>query len=148
VAGRIEIGGFKMSWGDASKKDIGPTFDLKGTEAWSKIYGYQDNFSEETVSERRAHGLSTVFTCINVRSRTIASIPCNVIEQGKQGTKKVLTDHPAYWLLSQEPNNYMSSANMMLTSMIHSDSWGNSIIGINRYARTNEPKSLDLICPG
>src|SRR5436853_3403674 len=114
-----------MSWGGASKKDVGPTYDLKGTEAWSKFLGYTDNFSEEAVTERRAHGLATVYTCINVRSRTIASLPINVIRESN-GKKEVLTDHPAYWLLSQQPNSYMSSANMMLTSMIHSDSWGNS----------------------
>jgi HK97 family phage portal protein len=148
VAGKIEIGNFKMSWGGASKKDVGPTFDLKGTDAWQNIFGFSDNFSEEPVSERRALGLATVYTCMNVRARTIASLPCNVYQEQANGDKKVITDHPVYWLLSQEPNNYMSSANMTLTETLHADGWGNSIVGINRYARTGEPKSLDLICPG
>lgn len=148
--GRIEIGSFKMEWGGAKKSANGPgegyTYDLKGTIATQNIFGFQDNFSEEVVTERRAMGLATVWSCLNVRSRTMASLPCNVIIE-ENGDKRVLTDHPAYWLLAQQPNRYMSSANQMLTSMIHSDAWGDSVIGINRDSRYR-PSSLDLICPG
>ena len=145
MAGKLEIGNFKLSWG-ASKKDVGPTFDLKGTEAWSKVFGFEDNFSNELISEKRAHGLSTVYTCLNVRSRTIASLPLNpMIEE--EGQKRIITDHAVYYPLAQQANSYMSSAQLFLTSMIHSDSWGNSIIGINRDSR-GRPYSFDLICPG
>jgi HK97 family phage portal protein len=146
VAGKLEIGNFKMSWGGASKKDVGPTFDLKGSESYTRIFGPSDDFTNETVSERRAHGLSTVYTCINVRSRTIASLPINPMLEEK-GVKRIINDHPVYDPLAQQANNYMSSAQMFLTSMIHSDSWGNSIIGINRDSR-NKPYSFDLIEPG
>lgn len=129
-----------------SQKSVGQTFDLKGTSAFSQIVGYNDNFTDEAVTERRAHGLSTVYTCINVRSRTIASLPINVFREEKD-VKQIVTDHPAYYPLAQQPNSYMSSAQLFLTSMIHSDSWGNSLIGINRDSR-NRPYSFDLICPG
>ena len=142
---KIEIGNFKVSWGNA-QKSVGPTFDLKGTEAKTQIYGYNDDFSNELVTERRAHGLATVYTCLNVRSRTIASLPLNpMIEEND--TKRILTDHAVYYPLAQQANNYMSSAQLFLTSMIHSDSWGNSVVGINRDSR-GRPYSFDLICPG
>lgn len=132
-----------MSWGNASKKDVGPTFDLKGTEAYTRIFGYNDDFTNETVTERRAHGLATVYTCLNVRSRTIASLPVNpMIEENNQ--KRIITDHAVYYPLAQQANGYMSSAQMFLTSMLHSDSWGNSVIGINRDSR-GRPYSFDLI---
>lgn len=131
---------------DTSKKDVGSTFDLKGTEALARIFGSADNFSEEVVSERRAHGLSTVYTCINVRSRTIASLPLNpMIEENN--SKRVLTDHAVYYPLAQQANSYMSSAQLFLTSMIHSDSWGNSIIFIHRDSR-QRPYAFDIIEPG
>jgi len=107
----------KYVW-DFSKKSISGEFDLKGTEAWARLIGYKDNFSEEAVSEQRALGLSTVYT----------------------------TDHPVYYPLAHQPNSYMSSANMFLTSMIHADSWGNSYIGINRNGR-GEVRSLDILQP-
>lgn len=137
---------FNQAIWNVSQKDVGPTFDLKGTDAWSKIIGYNDDFTNEPVTERRAHGLSTVYTCLNVRSRTIASLPINpMIEENKE--KRILTDHAVYYPLAQQANGYMSSAQLFLTSMIHSDSWGNSIVGINRDSR-GRPYSFDLICPG
>lgn len=145
MAGRLEIGNFKLSWGGASKKDVGPQFDLKGSIHDSNIFGWHDDFTNEHVSEKRAHGLSTVYTCLNVRSRTIASLPLNpMIEEN--GTKRIITDHAVYYPLAQQANNYMSSAQLFLTSMIHSDSWGNSVIGINRDSR-GRPYSFDIIEP-
>jgi len=138
----------RVIW-DTSKSSSG-TYDLKGTSAWQNIFGFKDDFSNEVITEKRALGLSNVWTCLNVRSRTIASLPINIYREEKQGSEIVkipTTDHAAYYILAHQPNGYMSSANMFLTSMIHSDAWGNGIIGINRdgYLR---PKSFDLICPG
>jgi HK97 family phage portal protein len=135
----------KNIW-DLSTKSLGGTYDLKGTEAWSKVIGFDDNFSSEIVTERRAHGIATVYTCINVRSQTLASLPINVIRETEKGDKDILVDHPVYYPLAHQPNSYMSSANMFLTSMIHSDSWGNSYIGINRNGR-GEVRSFDMIQP-
>lgn len=131
---------------DFTKKSVGQTYDLKGTEAWSKIIGFDDNFSNEPVTEKRAHGIATVYTCINVRSQSIAALPINIIKETDKGDKEFLVDHPAYYPLAHQPNSYMSSANMFLTAMIHADSWGNSYIGINRNGR-QEVTSLDLIAP-
>jgi HK97 family phage portal protein len=144
VQGRLEALFNKYVW-NVSKKDVGPTYDLKGTEAWSKIYGYGDDFYNEKVTERRAHGLATVFTCLNVRSRTIASLPLNpMIEEN--GKKEVLTDHSVYYPLAQQANSYMSSAQLFLTSMILADSWGNSVIYIHRDSR-QRPYAFSLLQP-
>lgn len=145
MAGKIEIGSFKMQWGGA-QKSAGPIYDLKGTDARANIFGFNDNFSEEPVTEKRAHNLATVYTCINVRSRTIASLPLNPMISEAGGTR-VLTDHSTYTPLAQEANSFTSSAQMFLTSMVHSDSWGNSLIGINRDSR-GRPYRFDIICPG
>lgn len=136
----------KFIWDfNAEKKSISGKFDLKGTEAWARLIGYTDNFADEPVSEQRAHGLATVYTCINVRSQTIASLPIGVYRD-VDGGKESLSDHPVYYPLAHQPNSYMSSANMFLSSMIHADSWGNSYIGINRNGR-GEVRSLDLLKP-
>lgn len=134
----------KYVW-DFSKKSVENPYNLKGTEAWARIIGSSDNFAEEPVSETRAHGLATVYTCINVRSQTVASLPINVYREGPNG-KESIPDHPAYYPIAQQPNAYMSSANMMMMAMIHADSWGNSYIGINRNGR-GVVTSLDPLMP-
>lgn len=111
---------------------------------WNNIFG-SENFADEKVTEKRAHQLATVFTCINIRSQTLCAIPANVMQE-KNGKKNILTDHEAYYPLAHQPNSYMSSANFFLTLMIHADSWGNAYAYINRDGRLR-PVSFDLWCP-
>lgn len=134
------------NWVNASQKEVSQPFNLlNGAEAWSKITGGVDNYSEETVSERRAHRLATVFTCINVDACTIGSLPINIVEKVGED-RRAITDHAVYQPLAHEPNNYMSSANMFLTSRIHSNSWGNSLIAIHRDSR-GRPMRFEIIMP-
>lgn len=69
-----------------------------------------------------------------------------MFRESPNGDKESIPDHPSYYPLAQQPNSYMSSANMFLTAMIHADSWGNSYIGINRNGR-GAVSSLDLLKP-
>lgn len=95
-----------------------------------------DNFSEENVTPKNALRNSTIYSSTYVRGNTIASLPCNVIQEtGKN--KKVLTDHPAYYILAQQPNAYMSAANFWKTIMLHVDIWGNGYAFIQRDSRRN-----------
>lgn len=107
----------------------------------NSIYSY-DNASGEVVTPKNALRNSTVYTATYVRGNTIASLPCNVIQE-KDNKKTVLVDHPAYYLLSQEPNSYMTAANFWKTIMLHVDIWGNGYAYIKRDSRRN-PSSLHL----
>lgn len=134
----------KYVWDFNTKSATNP-YNLKGTDAWTRLVGFNDNFSEEPVNETRSHGLATVYTCINVRAQTVAALPLNVYRENERG-KVALTDHPAYYPLAHQPNSYMTSANLFMTSMIHADSWGNSYVGINRSGR-GAVSSLDILSP-
>lgn len=136
---------FESNIWDLSKKSSS-NITLKSPNAVSLFTGSQDDFSNEIVTEKRAHGLATVYTCLKVRSETVAALPINVYRETPDGDKQSISDHPVYYPLAQQPNAYMTSANLFLTSMLHSDSWGNSYIGINRNGR-NVVQSLNLIQP-
>lgn len=147
MAGKIEIGNFKMEWGRSA---VGETYDLKGTQALETVFGNADNFANEPVTVRRSLGLPAVYTSLNVLSRTMASLPINVMRETPVSggmRKDVLTDHPAYDLIAHQPNPWMSSAQMMLSSTIHAHGWGNSVIGIDRDG-FGRPVRLELIEQG
>jgi HK97 family phage portal protein len=101
-----------------------------------------DHVTDEPVSIRSGLRVSAVYTCVNVPACTIASLPINVIQESK-GKKEVLADHPVYWLLSQEPNDYMTAPVFWHTIMTHVGAWGNAFAYINRDSR-QKPSSLDL----
>lgn len=102
------------------------------------------NFSDEKITEKIALKISTVYSCVNVRALTRASLPVNVFRE-KNDRKEVMTDHPVYWLLSQEPNNYMSSPNMWMNEGLMEDLWGNSYFYIHRDG-LGRPESFQVLC--
>lgn len=113
-------------------------------DLWNST-GWNTNFADEHITSQIALTIAAYYTCVNVRAQTISALPGNVIQE-KGSKKEVLTEHPAYYPLAHQPNGYMSSANMFLTSMIHSDTRGNSYIRINRNYK-GEPETLTLLCP-
>jgi HK97 family phage portal protein len=103
------------------------------------------DFTDENVTVKSGLRLDPVFTCVNVIQQTLGALPGNVIqEQG--GNKVKLTDHPVYYPLAHEPNNYMSAANFWMTLGLHFSAWGNGYARINRDSRRN-PVSYDIMEP-
>lgn len=136
---------FNSTIWDTSKSSAS-NITLKSPAAFSEYMYGRDDFSEERVTPKRALGLATVYGCINVRMQTVGALPIGFFREEANGDKTPITDHPAYYPTAQQPNNYMSSANMFMTSILHSDSEGNSFIGINRNGR-GAVNSLDLLMP-
>lgn len=131
-----------MSWGGSHSR--GADYDglptINGTILQS-IMG-ADNFTNEPITVRKGLKISTVFTCVNVRGKTLASLPLGIFKSENGKTEK-LNDHPAYYALSHEPNDYMTAANFWLTIMLHFDGWGNGYARINRDSR-NRPSTYDI----
>jgi HK97 family phage portal protein len=63
------------------------------------------------VNEQTAMRVSTVYRCVSLLAGTIASLPCEVYRSGKDGRSDPAYDHPAYWLLQNEPNPMMTANN-------------------------------------
>lgn len=109
--------------------------------AFREMYG--SGVTDENVNKNTALGVAAWYTCINVISQTVGALPGHVIqESGSQ--KKILTGKTDY-LLAHQPNEYLSSANMMMGAMINLYSQGNAFIRIFRD-EFEEPAQLELYC--
>jgi HK97 family phage portal protein len=134
VAGKFQQWFNRNIWDTRSWTAGDDIYDINGSIIHS--FYTDDNAAGEVVTERNALRNSTVYTATYVRGNTIASLPINVIQES--GNKKnVLTNHPAYYPLSQQPNSYMSAANFWKTIMLHVDIWGNGYAYIKRDSRRN-----------
>lgn len=90
---------------------------------WSSAEGPPESFSE-TVSPANAWKLSAVYSCINVLSSSIAQLPLVVLRK-MNDTVTPATDHPAYWLLHNEPNYWQTSYKWRETKQAHVCGYGN-----------------------
>lgn len=112
--------------------------------ALERIFGL--NIGGTTVNENTAMRISAVYGCVRVLSEGIAKLPFQVFEQTDSG-KKLATSHPAYNLIRNEPNRYMTAFSFWQSIMAITLLWGNGYARIIR-GTGQRPTSLKLYAPG
>lgn len=88
--------------------------------------------SGKPVNERSAMQTTSVYACVRILSEAIASLPLHVYKYDENGGKKMVTDHPLYKILHDEPNPEMTSFVFRETMMSHLLIWGNAYAQIIR----------------
>ncbi|MDW5376832.1 phage portal protein [Halomonas sp. HP20-15] len=93
------------------------------------------------VNNQSAMTLSAVYSCIYVLSSSLAQLPLHVMR--KQGDRiEAAKDHPAYWLLHDEPNTWQTSYKWRETQQHHVVGWGN---GYTQVVRSNRGELRELV---
>lgn len=101
------------------------------------VFGKAD--SGETVNEKSAMQIATVYACVRLLAETVAGLPLHMYryisdtELGKARAK----DHPLYKLLYRQPNPEMTSFSFRETMMTHLLLWGNAYAQVIRDGRNN-----------
>lgn len=97
------------------------------------------------VTEDSAMRLSAVYSCIDVLSTALAQLPALVLR--RQGEKiAIATDHPAYYLLHDAPNEWQTSYKWRETKQAHACGWGNGYSSIVRSSK-GELRALERHLP-
>jgi len=87
--------------------------------------GAQTAISGVVVTEKTALTLTTVYSCIDLLSSTIASLPLHVYRRTSNGKERAI-DHPLYGLLHDKVNPRMTSFAWRNAAVSHLLGWGNS----------------------
>jgi HK97 family phage portal protein len=88
--------------------------------------------SGKAVNETTAMQTGAVYACVRILAEAIAGLPVHVYERGADGGKTLMTGHPLYTLLHDEPNDEMTSFVFRETLMSHLLLWGNAYAQIIR----------------
>jgi HK97 family phage portal protein len=103
-----------------------PKISLSDPRVVDLIFSGGKSSSGKTVSEGGAMSVATVYACVRVLSETIASLPLNVYQEDEGASKRrVATNHAAYSLLHDNPNDLMTSFIWREIAMSHTLLWGN-----------------------
>ena len=115
-----------FGFGQARDKPVDKAVDA----GYSFLFGRTT--SGKPVNERTAMQTTAVYACVRILAEAVASLPLHVYEYQDDGGKKLVHDHPLYYLLHDEPNPEMTSFVFRETLMSHLLIWGNAYAQIIR----------------
>lgn len=115
-----------FGFGQARDKPVNKAADA----GYSFLFGRTT--SGKPVNERTAMQTTAVYACVRILAEAVASLPLHVYEYQDDGGKKLVHDHPLYYLLHDEPNPEMTSFVFRETLMSHLLIWGNAYAQIIR----------------
>ena len=115
-----------FGFGQARDKPV----DKAADAGYSFLFGRTT--SGKPVNERTAMQTTAVYACVRILAEEVASLPLHVYEYQDDGGKKLVHDHPLYYLLHDEPNPEMTSFVFRETLMSHLLIWGNAYAQIIR----------------
>lgn len=115
-----------FGFGQARDKPV----DKAADAGYSFLFGRTT--SGKPVNERTAMQTTAVYACVRILAEAVASLPLHVYEYQDDGGKKLVYDHPLYYLLHDEPNPEMTSFVFRETLMNHLLIWGNAYAQIIR----------------
>lgn len=87
------------------------------------------------VNEFTAVSLSAVWACVRVIAESVAQLPLLVLDKSARGRNRLATEHPAYLLLTLEPNPRQSAFNFWELMVATCVLWGNAYALIERDGR-------------
>lgn len=106
---------------------------------------FHDGATGVRVTPETAWKLAAVYSCIYVLSSSLAQLPLSVLRR-QNGRIDVATDHPAYYLLHDAPNDWQTSYKWRETMMAHTLGWGNGFSQLIR-SRKGELLTIERLLP-
>lgn len=97
------------------------------------------------VSEESSLQISTVYKCVDLISKSLATVPLHIYKRTENG-KEPAPFHKVQWLMNMRPNNYMTAIEYRKLLWAHYLLWGNHY-ALKGYNRINEVVSLTPLSP-
>jgi HK97 family phage portal protein len=93
-----------------------------------------------------ADKIATVYTCVDILSKTLAKLPCEKYIENNKGKEKDKSSH-LYSLLHYAPNNYTSSQAFFQALETNRNLRGNSFAHVHRNKYNGKAERLEIILP-
>jgi len=112
------------------------------------VFGGGSTSSGVSVSNDTAMRQATVYSCVNLLDRVIRTTPCHLMERSGN-TRTKLIDDPLYFLLHDQPNEWMTAPEFWGMGINHLALRGNFFALKNRgLSLTGPVKELIPLAPG
>ena len=124
-----------LQWLGISARDAPAVTDSVRDSGQTFVFGKAE--SGETVNEKSAMQIATVYACVRLLAESVAGLPLHLYKYagGSGRDKERATEHPLYKLLYRQPNPEMTSFSFFETLMTHLLLYGNAYSQIIRDGR-------------
>lgn len=96
-------------------------------QRWYSAIGGLRSDAGPTIVPEAALGVAVLYRAINVLAHSVASVPLVVHERLDDGGKERAREHPAYDLLHDRPNRWMTSWRWRHLAMVQAILWGKHV---------------------
>ena len=110
------------------------------------LFGGHETATGLTVTRRAALMYAPVWRAMCMISRDISKVPIDIIRKTDDGSREIITDHPAWFLVNKRPNKSQTAKVWKQTSQGHLMAEGNAFSYIIRKAN-GDPEELLLLDP-
>lgn len=93
--------------------------------------------SGETVDEKTAMQIATVYACVRLLAESVAQLPLHLFKVSEPEGQEKAKEHPLYKILYREPNPEMTSFSFWEAVMTHLLLWGNAYAQVVRDGKNN-----------
>ena len=134
-----------LQWLGISPRDAPRIEDSVRDSGQTFVFGKAD--SGETVNEKSAMQIATVYACVRLLAESVAGLPLHLYRYTDDAgrDKERATEHPLYKLLYRQPNPEMTSFSFFETLMTHLLLYGNAYAQIIRDGRNSVVSMYPLL---
>jgi HK97 family phage portal protein len=117
---------------------LGPESDLSKPAPWLyEAFGGFPTSTGITVTEENSLQFSAVYACVNVIADQLAAFPKGIFKMLDDRTRKRMVDHPLYFIVDREPNEFYSAFDFWHAISKAVLLWGNGFAKILRDSSFN-----------
>lgn len=134
-----------MSWVDSlfETRSVSPSL-MVGDPALAGYFGGMPNTaSSQTVNAETALAISTVYACVNRKSKTLAMLPLNIMRDLPEGGHEIAKNHRLYKQMHLKPNDWQTSYEWRLMGQGHVMLRGN----FYNYIQSTPGRGLNQLIP-
>lgn len=124
-----------------------PSMSLQDPRTWDELLGGTQSEAGVVVTHETALSLAAVWQAVSLISGDVASLPFHVYKRLENDDREIDYNHPAEYLIADQPNDETSAFEFWRRMMTHALLWQNGYAFIRRKGGSGDPLELLNLLP-
>lgn len=124
-----------------------PSMSLQDPRTWDELLGGTQSEAGVVVTHEVALSLAPVWQAVSLISGDVASLPFHVYKRLENDDREIDYNHPAEYLIADQPNDETSAFEFWRRLMTHALLWQNGYAYIRRKGGSGDPLELLNLLP-